>query len=134
MYAVMPRCTHTYSGANEALGDRTYLKTFLCLLASVYVYLCMNLCEAHRIHTVHTGHLTRRGIMLPFTTLVYPVCVFPAFSHYYLCILLSPESVKHGELLEYSCLEKSQTRLSFSKKNNSRLITACSLTANVHPS
>lgn len=43
MYAVAPQCTHTYSGANEALGDRTCLETFLCLLDSVYVYLCMKL-------------------------------------------------------------------------------------------
>lgn len=29
MHKVTPECTHTYSEANEALGERRHLKTFL---------------------------------------------------------------------------------------------------------
>lgn len=127
MYAVLPGCPHTYAEANEAIRDHAHLKIFLHLHGFVYVYLC-----TRAVYSVHTGHLTRQSFMHPFPILIYPVCVFPALSHYHLCISLSLESVKHGELLEHSCFEKKTKHvLVFYKKNNSCLITACSITADV---
>lgn len=121
MYAVTPQCTHTYSEANEALGDRTHLKMFLRLLDSVYVYLCMKpRIILYRYCTYRTFHKAKRSPH-SFTPFVFsplpPITIFTPAHHQ------SQWSVGSFQNIPVSKKKKKQTSCFLKKQKKKQLLS-----------
>lgn len=101
MHKVTPQRAHTYSEANEALGERRHLKTFVWLLDFAYVYLrtkASNHIDGNKCGISHKAKLS------PHSCTPFAFIFFAASFHYSPCLCPSPESAKHGDLLEHSYL------------------------------